>query len=138
MRKREWEQAPYDFIFEPRNEKVEHKYSALRKVEHCCVTLDPYSEGVTLRFLWKDIAEREFDWLLLSGEYFKEGLYFWLLPERIARELLTKSNGGQISFVLKNRFARRSKAALLDSRRITLEQLRARCEKGDLAGRLTG
>ena len=133
--KRSWHNAPHDFSFVPQNEKIEFKYSAARCVPHPRAPLFSYSHdiGFTFQFLWSNIARREFQWLLLSGED-EERLYFWLLPERTARRLLSKSSGGSITFVPKNAVSRRRKAAILDCYHITFEQLRERCLKGDLTG----
>jgi hypothetical protein len=131
MRIREWAQAPYDWIFEPQNQKIEHKYSGEKRVEHRTsgAAYWLYNGDVTLRYCWTDIADREFDWLLLIGED-EDELHFWLLPEMLARAVMNPS--GQITFVHKNKVARKRKARMIDARAITLEQLRTRCEQGRL------
>src|SRR6516162_5409046 len=124
MKKRERDKAPYDLIYMPNNEKIEFKYSGLRDVQ--------YATGFSGQLSWGNIARREFSWLLLCGDLLENGLLFWLLPECVARYVLTKSGGGQITFVPDNAVPRRRKAAMIDLYRITLEELRARCEKGGL------
>src|SRR6516164_9760217 len=34
IKKREWNQAPWDLIFEPQNQKIEYKYSGEKQIEH--------------------------------------------------------------------------------------------------------
>jgi hypothetical protein len=48
-KRRDWEKAPYDFTFEPQNQKIEVKYSGLREIlqrrVYCPVSMDRYRQG---------------------------------------------------------------------------------------------
>ena len=135
--KKSWHKAPFDFTFLPQNEKIEVKHSGPRCIPHPRASLFTVftGRGFSVQFAWTNIARREFQWLLLSGED-ENRLYFWLLDEGSARWLMTKSSGGTITFILKNAVRRTPKAAHLNLHRITLDQLREHCEKGNLAGLL--
>jgi hypothetical protein len=64
MRKSSQHNGPYDFLFASRNEKIEHKFRNSDFIDHNQTVTGEY----TIRFLWGDIARRDFDWLLLSGK----------------------------------------------------------------------
>jgi hypothetical protein len=94
--KRPYEHAPYDWIYLPNNVQIEDKSSTARAVWN-------QNDYYTLQFLWRDIALRNFDWLLLvldSDNISQDILHCWLLPKNIVLRMLNKSSGGSILYGL--------------------------------------
>ena len=138
MRRRSYKHAPYDWIFVPDGgAQVEDKSGTAQDY------FNPNGSFVS-QLRWRDIATRQFEWLLLFGvedppevtPVTQDKLLCWLLPKNIARSILNKSAGGSIVYTLKNEgyFAvnHRWKARLLDCGRLTYAQLYQECEKGTL------